>query len=60
MGYKVYVDWREDTQLGRDNVTKETAAAVRNRIAQSESLFFATTTGCAPQKINPLGKFSHF
>src|SRR5580704_12890593 len=42
LGYSVYVDWREDAQLNRDNVTKETAELVRGRITQSKSLFFAT------------------
>jgi hypothetical protein len=43
LGYVVYVDWREDSQLKRDKVTKATAEAVRGRINQSKSLFFATT-----------------
>lgn len=53
MGYVVYVDWREDTQLSRDNVTKETAALVRTRIMQSESLFFATTDSAKDSKWMP-------
>jgi hypothetical protein len=53
MGYVVYVDWREDTQLSRDNVTKETAALVRTRIMQSDSLFFATTDSAKDSKWMP-------
>jgi hypothetical protein len=53
MGYVVYVDWREDTQLSRDNVTKETAALVRTRIMQSASLFFATTDSAKDSKWMP-------
>jgi len=39
MNYSVYVDWRNDTQLSRKNITKETAAMLRRRIAQSKALF---------------------
>jgi hypothetical protein len=53
LGYTVYVDWREDTQLSRDKVTKGTAHVLRERIAQSESLFFATTTSAKDSKWMP-------
>ena len=53
MGYVVYVDWREDTQLSRDNVTKETAALVRTRIMESDSLFFATTDSAKDSRWMP-------
>jgi hypothetical protein len=53
MGYGVYLDWREDAQLSRDNVTKETAQVVRERIAQSESLFFATTASAKDSRWMP-------
>jgi hypothetical protein len=43
VGYSVYVDWKEDSQLSRENVTREAAVVVRKRITQSSSLFFATT-----------------
>jgi hypothetical protein len=53
MGYDVYVDWRQDAQLSRDNVTKETAQVIRGRITQSKSLFFATTEGAKDSKWMP-------
>ncbi len=53
LGYSVYVDWREDSQLNRDNVTKETAEVVRGRITQSKSLFFATTDSAKDSKWMP-------
>jgi hypothetical protein len=53
MGYVVYVDWRQDAQLSRDNVTKETAEVIRGRITQSDSLFFATTDNSKDSKWMP-------
>ncbi|HEX7362461.1 MAG TPA: TIR domain-containing protein [Bryobacteraceae bacterium] len=53
MGYTVYVDWRHDTQLSRENVTKETAEVVRKRIIQSDSLFFATTNNAKDSRWMP-------
>jgi len=53
MGYVVYVDWKQDQQLSRDNVTKETAQVVRGRITQSKSLFFATTEAAKDSKWMP-------
>jgi hypothetical protein len=42
-GYQVYVDWIEDLQLDRSNVTKDTAAALRARMKQAKCLLFATS-----------------
>jgi hypothetical protein len=53
LGYSVYVDWRQDMQLGRDKVTKEAAVVVRRRIAQSRSLFFATTEAAKDSRWMP-------
>jgi len=53
MGYVVYVDWKQDAQLNRDNVTRETAELVRGRIIQSDSLFFATTDGAKDSRWMP-------
>ena len=53
MHYSVYVDWRDDTQLSRKNITKQTAAVLRKRIAQSKALFFATTTNASNSKWMP-------
>jgi hypothetical protein len=43
LGFSVYVDWIEDPQLDRSNVTKATAEALRTRMKQSKSLLFATS-----------------
>lgn len=53
MHYTVYVDWRDDTQLSRKNITKQTAATLRERITQSKALFFATTTNASDSKWMP-------
>ena len=42
-GLSVYVDWIEDPQLDRANVTKATAAALRVRMKQCKCLLFATS-----------------
>lgn len=47
MGYTVYIDWKHDTHLSRNNITKQTAAKLRERIAQSKALFFATTSSAS-------------
>jgi hypothetical protein len=43
LGYSVYVDWIEDKQLDRTNVTKETAAILKERMQNCKCLFFATS-----------------
>jgi|ERR1022692_381828 hypothetical protein len=53
LGYVVYVDWKHDTQLSRESVSKDTAQVVRGRITQSQSLFFATTEGAKDSKWMP-------
>lgn len=53
MGHSVYVDWIEDRQLSRDNVTRETAAVLRNRMMQSKSLFYATSANASNSKWMP-------
>lgn len=53
IGYVVYVDWKQDGQLSRENVTKETAQIVRGRITQSKSLFFATTESARDSRWMP-------
>jgi len=42
-GYTVYVDWIEDPQLNRANVTKATAAVLRQRMNCCRSLLYATS-----------------
>lgn len=41
LGYSVYVDWIEDPQLDRSNVTKENAETLRIRMKQCKSLLYA-------------------
>jgi len=53
MGYKVYVDWIHDRSLSRDSVTKETARVLRQRMINSKSLFFATTSNSSQSKWMP-------
>ncbi len=59
MGKQVYVDWVEDPELDRDNVTKETAARLRIRMVQSESLLYVATDNASNSKWMPweLGYF---
>jgi len=42
-GYSVYVDWIEDPDADRANVSPETAALLRQRLASSTSLIYATS-----------------
>lgn len=59
MNYTVYVDWIEDSQLDRENVTKETAELLRNRMKSSKSLFWAHSENAKKSKWMPweLGYF---
>jgi hypothetical protein len=43
MGYSVYVDWLEDSQLSRDQVSKATAEILKARMGGSKALFFASS-----------------
>ncbi|GFD93127.1 hypothetical protein KUL156_43050 [Alteromonas sp. KUL156] len=40
-GFSVYVDWIDDYQLNRNNVTKETAKRIRDRMKNCKSLIYA-------------------
>ena len=44
LGYSVYVDWIEDPELDRSNVTKKNVQIIKNRMSDSKSLFFAFST----------------
>jgi hypothetical protein len=59
LGYSVYVDWIEDRQLNRQEVTKETAHILRMRMRNCSSLFFATSDSSQNSKWMPweLGYF---
>lgn len=61
-GLKVYVDWVEDAQLDRRAVTKETAAVLRQRMMQSQSLIYLASDNSSASKWMPweLGFFDGF
>lgn len=52
-GYSVYVDWVDDPQLNRNDVTKKTAAVLRERMKCCKSLFFVTTNNSESSKWMP-------
>lgn len=58
-GYSVYVDWIEDTQLDRNNVNKNTAQVLRNRMNGSRGLSYVATDNAINSKWCPweLGYF---
>jgi hypothetical protein len=55
----VYVDWMVDAQLDRTKVNAQTAALLRKRMRQCESMIFATSTSSPTSKWMPweLGYF---
>lgn len=53
LGYSVYVDWIEDRELDRNNVTKHTADILRKRMMHSKSLFYVTTDNAETSKWMP-------
>jgi hypothetical protein len=59
MGYSVYIDWIEDPQLNRSNVTKATAAVLKGRMHTCRSLFYAFSENSSGSKWMPweLGYF---
>lgn len=52
-GYSVYVDWINDSELDRSNVSTETAEIVRSRIVESNSLAYIATTNITDSKWCP-------
>lgn len=62
MGYKVYVDWIEDSQLDRSRVTPDTADLLRVRMRQSNSLIWVATEAASESKWMPweLGYFDGY
>lgn len=50
LGYKVYLDFKIDPDLDRNNVTKQTAERIRKRLNNSRSLIFAASQGAALSK----------
>lgn len=58
-GKRVYVDWVDDPEFDRSNVTKATAARLRHRMMQSDSLLYVATDNATNSKWMPweLGYF---
>lgn len=52
-GYKVYIDWIEDSHLNRNNVTKQTAAVIKNRIKCCKGLAYISTENITSSKWCP-------
>ena len=52
-GYSVYVDWIIDPHLDRGNVTKTTAAFIRNRLKSSKILLLAISVNASISKWMP-------
>jgi len=59
LGYTVYIDWIEDPQLDRTNVTKETALVLKERMKKCKSLIYAFSENASNSKWMPweLGYF---
>ena len=53
LGYNVYVDWIDDPELDRNNVSSKTAKKLRDRMNSSKSLFFVTTNNADSSKWMP-------
>lgn len=62
MGYSVYVDWIDDRQLDRNQVSKKTADLLRKRMQSSSSLLLVSTENSSVSKWVPweLGYFDGF
>lgn len=52
-GKRVYVDWIDDRQLDRTNVTPATAALLRARMRQSNSLLYIHSTNASSSRWMP-------
>lgn len=59
LGYSVYIDWIEDPNLSRANVTRETALVLQARMKQCKSLIYAFSENASNSKWMPweLGYF---
>ena len=51
--YSVYVDWIEDSELDRNNVTKCTATILKKRMIQSRGLAYVSTKNITNSKSCP-------
>ncbi|MFR1885821.1 MAG: TIR domain-containing protein [Blautia sp.] len=52
-GYYVYVDWIDDVQLDRNNVTVATAKFIKSRIKQCKGLSYISTSNIVSSKWCP-------
>jgi len=61
-GLRVYVDWIEDAQMDRSQVTAKTADILRTRMQHSSSLIYATSATSSQSKWMPweLGYFDGY
>lgn len=53
LGHSVYVDWIDDPNLDRKNVTKETALLLQQRMKQCKSLIYAFSENATNSKWMP-------
>lgn len=53
LGNRVYVDWIEDTLLSRDHVSAQTAAILRRRMRESDSMIYATSRAASQSRWMP-------
>lgn len=51
--YTIYVDWIEDKELNRDNVNRETAQRLRERMKNCRCLLYATSDNATYSKWMP-------
>jgi hypothetical protein len=59
LGYSIYIDWINDQQMSRNQVSKETANTLRKRMRQCKSLLYAVSDNSLNSKWMPweLGYF---
>ena len=53
LGYKVYVDWIDDKELDRTNVTPKTAEIIKQRISRCSGLAYVATQNISSSKWCP-------
>jgi hypothetical protein len=53
MGYSVYVDWVEDDELHRSEVSPKTAACLWHRIGMARSMLVHATEGAQVSRWGP-------
>ena len=53
LGYSVYVDWRDNPNLDRDNITSKTATVIKSRIMQCKGLSYIATGNIVNSKWCP-------